>query len=100
MMKRCNSKDCCILQRVDENDFPLLQCSTSTKRPFPGKNAHRNQDHGHFVEKNRENKGSNVKIKALKGPKRHFKGSKGSSSKIKAFKGFKGSLGGLSMVLG
>ena len=36
-----------------------------------------------------------MKIKALKGPKRHFKGSKGSSSKIKAFKGFKGSLGGL-----
>ena len=33
-----------------------------------------------------------MKIKALKGPKRHFKGSKGSSSKIKASKGFKGSL--------
>ena len=37
-----------------------------------------------------------MKIKALKGPKRYFKGSKGSSFKMKAFKGFKGSLGGLS----
>ena len=36
-----------------------------------------------------------MKIKSLKGPKRHFKGSKGSLSKIKVFKGFKGSLGGL-----
>ena len=36
-----------------------------------------------------------MKIKSLKGSKRHFKGSKGFSSKIKAFKGFKGSLKGL-----
>ena len=36
-----------------------------------------------------------MKIKALKGPKRYFKGSKCSSCKIKAFKGFKGSLRGL-----
>ena len=45
-----------------------------------------------FFLQNAENKGLNVKIKALEGPKRHFKGCKGSSSKIKAFKG---SLGGL-----
>ena len=44
-------KDCGISHRVKNNDFYLLQPSTSTKRPFPGKNALQNQDNAHFVDK-------------------------------------------------
>ena len=44
-------KEGCISYRADNNDFYLLKPSTSTKRSFPGKNARRNQDNAHFLDK-------------------------------------------------